>query len=125
MSEPTLRVLVIAAAVLVSLGAALAFRALERRRVERSPLDLSGLSEAITLFTDAGCFRCDQARDMLTDAGAEFEEIRFDHHPDIAAEVGVTGVPLIVARAPDGTEIDRIAGKVTKRTLRRLLARVG
>jgi glutaredoxin len=125
MSEPALRVLVIAAAALVSVSVVLVFRALERRRVQRAPLDLSGLSRPVTLFTDAGCSRCDQARDMLADAGVEFEEIRFDHHPDIVAEVGVTGVPLVVARAPDGTEIDRIAGRVTRRALRRLLARVG
>lgn len=58
-------------------------------------------------------------------AGTEFEEIRFDHHRDLVEAVGVAGVPVIVARAPDGTELDRIVGKPSRRALRRLLARVG
>jgi glutaredoxin len=124
MTEPEIRLIVVLAAVAVSLGAAFGFRRLERRRVEKALLDLSPLTSAVTLFTDAGCSRCDQARDMLEAAGVEFEEIRFDHHPDVVEAVGVTGVPLVVARRPDGTEIDRIAGKVSPRALERLLALV-
>lgn len=124
MDEPIARIVVVVAAVVVALGVALFFRLVERRRVERTALDLTPLSSAVTLFTDAGCARCDAARAALIEAGAEFEEFRFDHHPEVLEAVGVTGVPLIVARAPDGTEIGRIVGKVRTPALRRLLARV-
>jgi glutaredoxin len=125
MSDPTLTLVVVVAAIAVSLGSAAIFRRVERRRVRRVPLDLTVITGAVTLFSDAGCARCDLAREALISAGAEFEEIRFDHHRDLVEAVGVTGVPVIVARAPDGTELDRIVGKPSRRALRRLLARVG
>jgi glutaredoxin len=118
-------VVVVAAAAAVALGSAALFRRMERRRVRQAPLDLTGLNSAVTLFSDTGCTRCDLAREALVAAGVDFEELHFDHHRDMVEAVGVTGVPMIVARAPDGTELDRIVGKPSRRALRRLLARVG
>jgi glutaredoxin len=125
MSDPLLGIVVVLTAVAVALGSAWLFRRMERRRVHQAPLDLTALTSAVTLFSDAVCSRCDAARDALVESGVDFEELRFDHHRDLVEAVGVTGVPLIVARDPDGAEIGRIVGKPSRRALRRLLAEVG
>jgi glutaredoxin len=123
MPDWVLPVAVVAGATAAALGVALVFRRRERSRVRHGALDLSRLSAAVTLFTDVGCRRCDQTRAMLIEEGVEFEEFRFDHHPEVHRAVGVTGVPLLVVKGADGTEVGRIAGKATRRELRRLLAR--
>jgi glutaredoxin len=76
----------------------------------------------VTLFSDAGCANCDQARAALVAEGVAFEEFRHDHHEDVFATVGVSGVPLIVVKDEAGQEVGRIAGRVSRRTLKRLLA---
>jgi glutaredoxin len=123
MSEPVVRVLVVAAAVAVAIGVGLGFRLSERRRVTRAPLDLGSLRAAVTLFSDAGCANCDQARAALVAEGVDFEEFRYDHHQDVFTAVGVSGVPLIVVKNEAGDEVGRIAGRTSPRAVRRLLAR--
>lgn len=123
MNEPVVRFLVVAAAIAIAIGVALGFRLSERRRVTRAPLDLSSLRSAVTLFSDAGCTNCDQARAALVTEGVDFEEFRYDHHTDVFRAVGVSGVPLIVVKNEAGDEMGRIAGRVSAPRLRRLLAR--
>jgi glutaredoxin len=123
MSEPVVRVLVVAAAVAVAIGVGLGFRLSERRRVTRAPLDLGSLRAAVTLFSDTGCANCDQARAALVAEGVDFEEFRYDHHQDVFTAVGVSGVPLIVVKNEAGDEVGRIAGRTSPRAVRRLLAR--
>ncbi|HUG74103.1 MAG TPA: glutaredoxin domain-containing protein [Acidimicrobiia bacterium] len=122
MSEPVVRVLVVAAAIAVAIGVALGFRLNERRRVAKAPLDLGSLRSAVTLFSDAGCANCDQARAALVAEGVNFEEFRYDHHKDVFATVGVSGVPLIVVKDQAGDEVGRIAGRASPRAVRRLVA---
>lgn len=124
MSEPVVRILVVAAAVAIAIGVALGFRLSERRRVAKAPLDLGTLRSPVTLFSDAGCTNCDQARTALQEEGVDFEEFRYDHHPEVFAAVGVSGVPLIVVKDEAGDEMGRIAGRVSPRALRRLTGRV-
>lgn len=120
MTEPTVRILVVAMAIVVALGVAVLFRVRERRKAQRGLLDLTSLESPITLFSDAGCRTCDAARAALETAGIAFEEFRHDHHADVFERVGVTAVPLIVRRGDDGSEVSRIAGAVTAAGLRRL-----
>lgn len=122
MSEPVVRVVVVAAAIAVAIGVALGFRMNERRRVAKAPLDLGSLRSAVTLFSDAGCTNCDQARAALIEEGVEFEEFRYDHHEDVFTAVGVSGVPLIVVKNKAGEEKGRIAGRTSVRAVRRLVA---
>lgn len=120
MSDLAVPITLVVMAVVVAVAIAYLARRVARSRVQVAPLDVSTLTSTVTLFTDAGCTNCDDARQQLEGAGVTFEEFRFDHHPEVFATVGVTGVPLIVVRGPDGSEQDRIAGKVSAADLRRL-----
>ncbi len=110
-------------------GAALAVagwaRAGERRSAASAPLDLSGFSGRLILFSDAGCRRCDQARAVLIDAGVSFEEAAYDREPDRVRSAGVTAVPLLVGRDAAGGEVGRVAGRLGPRALHRLVSRMG
>ena len=123
MSEPVLRAILVGAVVVAAAAVVLWARYLERRRSVRARLDLSGLTGSVILFSDAGCRTCDQARKALQRAEVAFEEIRYDAHPEVARRVGVTAVPLVVVRDDEGAEVGRIAGRVRRRALRRLLGR--
>ena len=125
MSDIWIRVLVALAIVAIGLGATAVVRIRERRRAALAPLDLTGVSGRVLLFTDSACRRCDAARLALESAGVEFREIAYQHEPDLMRRVGVTGVPLIVGRRVDGAEVGRIAGKPGERAIKRLVHRLG
>jgi glutaredoxin len=124
MSEPIARFALALGATALALGVALSARAAERRRAAAGPLDLSGIEGRLVLFTAAGCRRCAQARAALADAGVEFVEVAFDQDPDRVQAVGVTAVPLLVGRDSTGAEVGRIAGRIGRRSLARLLSRL-
>lgn len=125
MSDVVVRLLVATAVVAVGLGAAAGARIRDRRRAALAPLDLSAVEGRLLFFTDSGCRRCAVARTRLDDLAVEYQEIAYQHEPDLMRRVGVTGVPLIVARDAAGTEVARIAGPPSRRALRRLLFRAG
>jgi len=125
MADPVVRVVIGVAAAGAAVGFALVAWRAERRRALRVPLSLSGIDGRVVLFSDAGCARCDQARRALETIGKPYEEIAYDEQPGLVTAAGVEGVPLIVVRRPDGSEAGRMAGKVTPRRLRRLLAAAG
>lgn len=124
MSEPIARFALALGATAIALGVALSARAAERRRAAAGPLDLSGIAGRLILFTAAGCRRCAQARAALAGAGVEFVEVAFDRDPDRVQAVGVTAVPLLVGRDSTGAEVGRIAGRIGRRSLARLLSRL-
>ncbi len=125
MADPWVRALIGLGAVAAAVGVGFGARVASRRRIEVRPLDLTGIEGRVVFFSDAACLRCDEARAELQDAGVAFEEVAYDAHPGRLQAAGVTAVPLIVVRAPDGGEVGRIAGRVDPRRLRRLLARSG
>lgn len=118
------RVLLAVAIVTVALGVAGGARILRRHRAGRQPLLLDGLPTGLILFTDARCRGCVAARGVLHAAGRDFHEVAYGHDPDRFRATGVTAVPLLVARAVDGREVGRIAGRVTPRSLARLIDRL-
>jgi len=120
-ADAAIRVLIGVAAASAAVGVAALGRRLERRDVVKSPLDLTRIEGRVVLFSDAACARCDEARAALETIGASFEEVASDTHPGMLEAAGVTAVPLIVVRRPDGSEAGRIAGKVSLRRLRRLV----
>ncbi len=122
MSEPRIW-LAVGAAALALLVAAWA-RGAERRRTAAGPLELSGLPVGLVLFSDSGCERCGQVRAALQASGAHFVEVAFDREPVRFQATGVRGVPLLVARDSSGNEVGRIAGRLTRRALNRLLTRL-
>ncbi len=124
MRDTAVRIVVAAAATAVGLAVALRARAVERRSAAAAPLDLTGFPGRLVLFTDAGCRRCDQAKAVLTAAGAEFTEAAFDREPERLRAAGITAVPLLVGRDPSGAEVGRVAGRLGRRSLDRLLARM-
>lgn len=105
-------------------SARLAWR-IQRRGLGTAPLVLDGVPDRLVLFSDAACARCDEARATLETTGRPFREIAYDTEPETMGAVGVTAVPLIVARRADGAEAGRIVGKVSPRRLRRLLDSAG
>jgi glutaredoxin len=125
MSEPVARIALAAGATALALGIALQARAAERRRAAAGPLDLSGIAGRLVLFTAAGCRRCEPARNALTRTGVDFVEVAFDEQPDRVRAIGVAAVPLLVGRDASGAEVGRIAGRIGRRALSRLLSRVG
>ena len=124
MSESVARIALAAGATALALGIALQARAAERRRAAAGPLQLDGIAGRLVLFTAAGCRRCEQARTTLTRAGVEFAEMEFDQDPDRVRSIGVAAVPLLVARDAAGAEVGRIAGRIGRRALARLLSRL-
>lgn len=124
MSEPFARIALAVGATALALGVALQARAAERRKAASGPLDLTGVGGRLVLFTATGCRRCGRARAALIDAGAEFVEVEFDQDPDRVRAVGVTAVPLLVGRDASGAEVGRIAGRIGRRALARLVSRM-
>jgi hypothetical protein len=119
------RVLLAVAIVIAALGVAGGARILQRRRAAIQPLNLAGLPTGLILFTDAHCRRCLTASRMVAVGGVPFVEVAYNREPDRFRATGVSAVPLLVARTPDGREVGRIAGKVTPRALARLIERMG
>ncbi len=113
--------MVVVAAALTVAGIA---RVVQRRRSALRPLHLDELPSGLVLFTDSGCRRCARAREVLRFGGVQFTEVAYDQDPDAFSKSGVTAVPLLVAIAPDGREVGRIAGRLTLQALRRLTARL-
>ena len=120
-SGPIIALLAVASA----LGFALAANRWVRWRADRTPLDLSGLSGRVVFLSDDSCRRCPAARAALVTAGVDFEELRYGDDPKRFRATGAPAVPLLVVRAPDGSEMGRIAGEVHPRELRALLKRAG
>lgn len=123
MGEVAARLTVAVAIVSVGVGWSMAIRIRERGRSRSAPLDLSRFAAPVVFFTDAACRACGDARAVLEATGIGFDEVAFDHEPDLMREVGVTGVPLVVVRDRHGVEVGRIAGAPSPRALRRLLER--
>jgi hypothetical protein len=112
-------------AVVMALGFAYGATRWTRRRADRASLDLSGVSGRVVFFSDNACRKCPSARDALIATGVPFEEIRYGDDPARFRATGAPAVPLIVVRAPDSTEVGRIAGEVREPALRSLLKRAG
>jgi hypothetical protein len=125
MSDGAVRALAAVTAAGAALGVGMRARLIERRNAAAAPLDLDGFPGRLLFFTDAGCRRCDQARSLLVTAGVSFVETAFDREPDRLRTAGITAVPLLVGRDGDGHEVGRIAGRLGRRSLNRLLIRMG
>jgi len=123
--SPLIRLLIGVVVVAAAGGFAWIARWRDRDRRARVALNLEGIAGRVLLFSDSACARCDEARAALETAGAAFAEVAHDTDPEVMRAAGVVAVPLIVARRADGTEAGRIAGKVSPRRLRRLLASAG
>ncbi|MDX1690550.1 MAG: glutaredoxin domain-containing protein [Acidimicrobiia bacterium] len=125
MTDGVLRVLVVAIVAVTALGAAWWANRHAARRAERRPVDVSGFSGRVLLFTDEACPSCGAARLALDRIGVDYVEISYAEHPEGLEAAGVESVPLLVVRAADGEEAGRIAGRPGRLRLRRLLARAG
>jgi len=119
MSEPALRAVLVAAALVVVIGAVVVGRWWQRHRAGRIPLDLSGVEGRVIFFSDTACVRCDAVRDLLTALDSEFTEIA--HGGGRFGEIGVDAVPLLVVRDDDGTVTAQIGGVPSSARLRRAL----
>lgn len=122
MSEATVRVFIAGAGIAVVVLTALIGHRVERRKAQVSPLDVSGISGGITLFSDVGCNNCDLVRAMLEETGHVFQEIGYETDPAAHTKVGITGVPLVVLIDKTGALRGRIAGVPSRRRLQHALA---
>lgn len=125
MTSDAVQVGVAVAATAVALAVAARARSRERTAAVQASLDLTGFDGRVLLFTAPGCRRCGRVRAMLDAAGIRFAEHSFEHDAERLHAAGVTAVPLLVGRDAAGREVDRIAGQVRPRSLRRFRRRVG
>ena len=123
MSSASMRIILAVGLAGAAVAVALSARVLERRRAAVAPLDLTGFEGRLLLITSADCRSCEQARALLNKAESEFVEVTFEHDGDRLRAAGVKAVPLLVGRDINGREVGRIAGKIGRRSLARLLAR--
>ena len=124
MSDASLRISLAVGLAGVAVAVALSARVLERRRAAVVPLDLGDFAGRLVLITSAGCRSCDQARTTLNEAGVEFVESTFEREGERLKAAGVTAVPLLVGRNTAGEEVGRIAGRISRRALARLVAQL-
>ncbi|WKZ83302.1 MAG: hypothetical protein QY307_03430 [Acidimicrobiia bacterium] len=122
MGEALGRVALAGVALAIGLGIAWWGRAGERRRLSRADLDLSAFDARVLLFTAERCSRCERARRLLRGSGMVFREVAFELEPERFRGAGVGGVPLLVVRDESGAEMGRLAGRMSRRSVRRLLA---
>lgn len=119
------RLVLVAAVAGAALAAAWGARRRSSRRAERAPIDASGFSGRVLLFSDATCPTCDEARSVLEGTGASFVEVAYGEHPEGMRRAGIAAVPLIIVRDDAGDTVGRIAGRPSRRRVRRLLGRAG
>ena len=119
MSEPALRVVLVAAIVAAGVLVVTVARLRERRRVRDAPLRLDAIEGSILFFSAADCARCGAVRALLDRMRLPYHEVAHEDAPGVQERVGVKGVPLVVVRNAAGEEVARFAGRVSARRLRR------
>jgi len=124
MSSASLRIVLAVGLTGVAVAVALSARVRERRRAALAPLDLAAFEGRLVLITSADCRTCEQAKQTLGEAEVDFVEVTFEHEGERLRTAGVTAVPLFIGRDAAGNEVGRIAGKIGRRSLARLLARM-
>ena len=124
MNEVLLRALVIGGAVAAAAIAVRIGSALQNRKARATALDLSDIDGRLVLLTERSCSNCDEVRRLLEDRDVVFSEVAYEDDSARMERIGVTDVPLLVARDDSGVEVGRIAGLPRRRALARLLAAV-
>ncbi len=102
MSEVWLRLLIVAAAVVIS---AVVVMALRHRRPDPVETGSYGLDPGVYLFTSATCADCEPARARLEEAlgVAGFVEIQWEQLPGLFADIGIDVVPCTLVVTGDGS----------------------
>ena len=102
MSEVWLRLAIVAAAALVTLGLVVLLR---RREAEPAAVGVTGLRTGIYLFSSSSCVDCLTARGQLEDAlgAAGFAEILWEDEPELFADLGIDVVPCTIVVSADGS----------------------
>lgn len=121
MAETLLRILVIAAVLVVAAGVAY----LSRRQAYHAPIDITGaqFSPGLVVFTSTECIRCKVVLAAAKATGAPLREVTYEIEAPLHERLGVTGVPLTLVVDPDGAVAAQFAGLVRSGRLQRALTR--
>jgi hypothetical protein len=124
MNDTLVRLLLIAAVVLISSGLGLLAR---RFLVRHPPVDITGAGFApgLVVFTSTPCRRCHEVLAVARATGAPLREVAYETEPGLQQQVGVIGVPLVLVIDRSGRLSHQFAGLVGRRRLRRALSDAG
>jgi glutaredoxin len=125
MNDAIVRILLVGAVAGAALVVARLANGRASRRAERADIDADGFTGRVLLFTDSACGTCDLARTVLESTGIEFVEVTYGAHPEGMQAAGISAVPLLVVRDERGQTVGRIAGRPSRRRVRRLLDKAG
>lgn len=124
MTDPALRLLLVALVLVVGIGGGVLAR---RRFTYHPPLDIAGLDFApgLVVFTSTNCERCKEVLAVAKATAAPLREVTFELEPGLQDQVGVTGVPVTLVIGRSGQVVSQLAGSVSRRRLRSALRRAG
>jgi len=103
MSDLSVRLILILAALLGAVVSVLVIRTMNRRRP--MAIDPGSLASGVYMFSSASCLDCLSARSVMTEIlGAQgFVEFKWEEMPDRFRELAIEAVPATVIVADDGT----------------------
>lgn len=124
MSDPLVRLLLIAVVVAVAVGVGLLAR---RRLVTHPAVDISGVGfePGLVVFTSTACHRCKKVLAAARATGAPLREVTYELEAGLQEKVGVTGVPLTLVVDGSGRLNSQIAGQAGEQRLRRAIRKAG
>lgn len=125
MSEPLLRLVIVAIVVMAAGSIALLLNRF--RRPPHPSVDLGDLGDrpGVVLFTSTTCPPCKDAIAALEGLGIPFREVTEELEVHRFEDAGVVAVPVTVFVDADGTVTDTFSGVHRTSTLRRAAARAG
>lgn len=125
MSDPAVRVLVVALAAGGALAVSWLIRTYYARRQPK--LDVWKLisQPGAVVFTRDDCPNCSAVLAILETAKAPVRQVRAESEPGVFEQYAIEGVPLTVVVAGPGHPVAQFAGLPRAGTLRRALRRLG
>ena len=125
MSDPSVRIAVVAVLAVAGLLAAWLARSLHNKRQKR--LDVSGLisGPGVVVFTKDDCPNCAAVLKLLEPSSLTLRQVRAEAEPEVFEQLAVDGVPITVVVADGGRNVGQFAGLPTAMSLRRALRRGG
>lgn len=123
MDDVWVRLLLIAGAAAVVLGAAYATRRWQRPGHPRLDLAGAGFDPGVVLFTSTDCTTCKDALAVVKPLDIPLREVTWELEAPMLEKLDVSAVPLTVFVGTDGEIVDQIVGVPRRSRLRRAAAR--
>ena len=125
MNDVLLRLLIVAALVLVAVGVAAIASRLRRPPHPDITVGEVGDRPGVVLFTSTTCPTCKKTISLLEDIGVPFREVTHDLEPQRFETWGVVAVPVTVVVDERSEVVDVFSGVPRRRAVERAVARAG